>query len=298
MRMTLPRAILLVLAAAACGGTTAQGSPPDGGEAGSRTGSSTTGGPSSTGAGGSSTTGVGGNNGTTGGGGNNGTTGGGGDSGSGGSGLGGIGNGGANTGVGGAPETGGSAGASGSGTGGARDGGTGSPDGAGGAGGGMVCGGRSGMSCFRGYYCDYQPAALCGAFDQTGRCVPIPLDGCTADCPGVCGCNGGFFCNACLAHRSGTDDSADRSCMQDGAMPEICGGVRGVTCGPDSFCDYEPGAMCSGGIGAGICRPRPHVCPADCPGVCGCDGKFYCSVCVAQSMGIDDSTDVGCLGDR
>jgi hypothetical protein len=38
---------------------------------------------------------------------------------------------------------------------------------------------------------------------------------------------------------------------------------------------------------AGICTPRPDNCTEDCPGVCGCDGKFYCNTCLAQRAGID-----------
>ncbi len=29
-----------------------------------------------------------------------------------------------------------------------------------------------------------------------------------------------------------------------------------------------------------------QICTADCPGVTGCDGKFYCNECVANSEGI------------
>ena len=28
------------------------------------------------------------------------------------------------------------------------------------------------------------------------------------------------------------------------------------------------------------------ICQRDCPGVCGCDGNFYCNACIANSKGI------------
>jgi hypothetical protein len=139
-----------------------------------------------------------------------------------------------------------------------------------------------------GQYCDFDPNAICGAADATGICR-VAEGGCTADCPGVCGCNGKFYCNACGAHQAGTDDSTDRSCLRDGGgNGTACGGRAGNTCGPTFFCDFDPNAMCGAADAQGVCRPRPSICPADCPGVCGCDGRFYCNACTAQSMGTDD----------
>jgi hypothetical protein len=139
-----------------------------------------------------------------------------------------------------------------------------------------------------GQYCDFDPAAICGNADGQGICR-VAEGACTADCPGVCGCNGKFYCNACGAHQAGTDDSTDRSCIRDGGNGTACGGRAGNTCAPTFFCDFEPNAVCGAADGQGVCRPRPQGCTQDCPGVCGCDGKFYCNACVAQSMGTDDA---------
>ena len=38
---------------------------------------------------------------------------------------------------------------------------------------------------------------------------------CDADCPGVCSCNGQFFCNACGANAAGLDVSSKVDCLPD-----------------------------------------------------------------------------------
>ncbi|GIV34673.1 MAG: hypothetical protein KatS3mg031_2208 [Chitinophagales bacterium] len=35
---------------------------------------------------------------------------------------------------------------------------------------------------------------------------------CTLDCPGVCGCDGKFYCNTCEAHRHGIEVDPGRKC--------------------------------------------------------------------------------------
>jgi hypothetical protein len=164
----------------------------------------------------------------------------------------------------------------------------------------VICGGLRGAICPRGFFCDFAPNASCGAADQTGICQPVPTGACLADCPGVCGCDGKFYCNACGAHTAGTDDSSDRSCIPtspDGGA-RVCGGLAGLQCDGNSYCDYAPAAHCGNADVQGTCQPRPQVCPQDCPGTCGCDGRFYCNACIAQSAGFDESPDQNCLRDR
>jgi hypothetical protein len=78
-----------------------------------------------------------------------------------------------------------------------------------------------------------------------------------------------------------------------GGSPAVCGGKGGSPCGADEFCAFEPAALCGYADGTGLCQPRPQVCTDDCPGVCGCDGAFYCNTCSAQAAGVDviDSKD-------
>jgi len=57
------------------------------------------------------------------------------------------------------------------------------------------------FECPAGTFC--QTGDACG----TGRCVEQPPD-CNGACDGVCGCNGEYYCNACVAHHSGVDVGA------------------------------------------------------------------------------------------
>ncbi|MET0594020.1 MAG: hypothetical protein ABW133_15075 [Polyangiaceae bacterium] len=96
-------------------------------------------------------------------------------------------------------------------------GGTGGEGGAGGSSspdsGGLTCGGIASIRCPEPdmQYCDYGGKTACGQGDMTGICMPRP-DMCTRDCPGVCGCNGTFYCNSCEAHKAGTDVNPNGSC--------------------------------------------------------------------------------------
>jgi hypothetical protein len=80
-----------------------------------------------------------------------------------------------------------------------------------------------------------------------------------------------------------------------GGAPATCGGKAGIPCGPTEFCRYDPSGSCGNADGTGTCQPRPQGCDADCPGVCGCDGKFYCNACNANAAGVDVGTGMECL---
>lgn len=79
-----------------------------------------------------------------------------------------------------------------------------------------ICGGKQGAPCPPDQWCDFPPDALCGGFDSTGVCMPQPMDCFPDDCPGVCGCDGSFYCNACLANQAGTDASTNLGCIDMG----------------------------------------------------------------------------------
>jgi hypothetical protein len=154
-------------------------------------------------------------------------------------------------------------------------------------GGVQLCGGFVGDMCAADEFCDFDYAGKnwCGGDDSTGVCTKRP-DVCGADCPGVCGCDGKAYCNACTAHAAGVDDTDDTSCLPDGGVV-VCGTSANIPCGAGEFCDFADGCGSSPGA-AGICVPKPQGCTADCPGVCGCDGNFYCNVDTSDSKSCFD----------
>jgi hypothetical protein len=86
------------------------------------------------------------------------------------------------------------------------------------------CGGWGGGVCAFDEWCDYEASgglSYCGADDGSGICRKRPV-GCDDDCPGTCGCDSNFYCNACLAHANGTDDAAFWGCgpSVDGGAPD------------------------------------------------------------------------------
>jgi len=196
-------------ASATCGGESSSPvSAVDGGQGGAGGASGSTGqgaGGSTVGAGGSGTVGAGGASGT-GNGGSGGVTGTAGSAGN--ASSGGMG------GTAGAAGKGGTAGGAGKGGAGGNAGKGGSAGGAGtGSDGGLSCGGLVGNTCGSEGYCEFEPRDCRAALDLSGTCRPRPTI-CTKDCPGVCGCDGKVYCNACLAHSAGVDDTSDTTCLR------------------------------------------------------------------------------------
>ena len=98
---------------------------------------------------------------------------------------------------------------------------------------------------------------------------------------------------AMLGTACGGDDSPPAPPAWEGTP---CGGFSGRSCGDNpAYCDFPDEHRCGQADGAGVCRARPDVCIADCPGVCGCDGKFYCNACEAHLAGVDDVSDGHCM---
>lgn len=94
--------------------------------------------------------------------------------------------------------------------------------------------------------------------------------------------------------------SAESTCAWDCSTGRGCGGLAGLTCADDEFCDYETDAFCGAADQMGVCKPRPTSCAVGCPAPeyqpCGCDGQSYCSECDANKNGVDVSGQSGTCG--
>ncbi|MEZ4442997.1 MAG: Kazal-type serine protease inhibitor domain-containing protein [Polyangiaceae bacterium] len=77
---------------------------------------------------------------------------------------------------------------------------------------GTVCGGLAAIPCAFGEFCYYAPGDGCGFDDGTGICQTLP-QGCTEDCPGVCGCDGQDYCNECQANAMGVSVASSGACQ-------------------------------------------------------------------------------------
>ncbi len=70
------------------------------------------------------------------------------------------------------------------------------------------------------------------------------------------------------------------------ATGAVCG-TRGVpACGPNEFCNYQPGADCGETDKPGHCALRPQQCDERFTPVCGCDGKTYSDPCSAAAAAV------------
>jgi hypothetical protein len=90
---------------------------------------------------------------------------------------------------------------------------------------------------------------------------------------------------------SGTADGGGTG----GSAPKVCSGKQGAPCDAAAWCAFDPPGSCGTADAGGLCQPRPEACTEDCPGVCGCDGNFYCNACGAQAAGVDVSSSKGCM---
>ena len=170
------------------------------------------------------------------------------------------------------------------------------------AGGGQVCGVRGTDPCPSDQYCDFPDEAMCGAADAPGTCRARP-DACTEDCPGVCGCDGQFHCNACAAASAGVDVDPDGSCAPADCAPMdatgqgACRRILGVSWN-GSACVSLGGCECVGTDCDALygsleaCRDARSDCEHVCGGFAGflCGDDQYCDYPDGAACGAADAT--------
>ena len=110
-----------------------------------------------------------------------------------------------------------------------------------------LCGGLTGASCEDDEFCSYPPSAQCGAADATGVCEARP-DVCPDIYAPVCGCDDQTYGNECEANAAGVSVASSGAC-DDEPIPgegegDACGGLTGLDCEQDEFCNYPIDALC------------------------------------------------------
>lgn len=80
----------------------------------------------------------------------------------------------------------------------------------------------------------------CPAPSARGQCRPRP-QGCARDCPGVCGCDGKTYCNACNAQSVGVNVKSEGAC---GSCEAGCH-VRNDCCTCAATTEPGPGPECA-----------------------------------------------------
>jgi len=156
-------------------------------------------------------------------------------------------------------------------------------------------------SCSGVTYCNGCRAQMDGAQAEHARACSRPRACGPQDARSAGGCLevigyawNGFYCAAVNCACEGTE--CDRL-FRSAAACQLehddcsCGGIAGLLCADDEFCQYPMLNSCGSGDMAGGCRPRPDACPPVVMPVCGCDGDPYPSPCDANRAG----TDVGAL---
>jgi len=93
----------------------------------------------------------------------------------------------------------------------------------------------------------------------------------------------------CLVVLLSSNQTLALEAMVDGKSVDVpvCGGIAGLVCSDDKWCDYPDQSICGGFDQFGVCRPRPEVCTKVYIPVCGCNDQTYGNACMAAMDGFD-----------
>jgi hypothetical protein len=105
------------------------------------------------------------------------------------------------------------------------------------------------------------------------------------------------FANGCAeAQAKPARDETPATGSDTAAEPKppasICGGIIGIPCPADQFCDF--GSHCGMTDQSGLCRAIPGVCTTQYLPVCGCDGNTYSNACVAHTHKVSVAAEGPC----
>jgi hypothetical protein len=129
--------------------------------------------------------------------------------------------------------------------------------------------------------CDVECTDACDCARTKTFPQPCPLD--CASCDNYWTCEGG----TCAAH-CGPVPQPPPVCE-----PTACGGIAGIPCGAQEFCDL-PAGECHAADLQGDCTPIPSACIHVYAPVCGCDGRTYSNDCTRRAAAVQKAHDGAC----